>query len=161
MKITVDSSSEKINGFEVTLQELSQSSNKIVDYSYSMENSVFIVLAKIDHILFKSRAYNSIVSLKQVLPISNPHECRLGKWYDNEGKSRFSHTSSYLKVAAPHAIVHNNANTNLDYLAKHEEEDLLTHADSVIDNFDKMEDASLELFTLMDNMLEESKSYKA
>ena len=161
MKITVDASSEKINSFEETLQELSKSSNSIVDYSYSMENSVFIVLAKIDHILFKSRAYNSIVSLNQVLPISNPHQCRLGKWYDNEGKNRFSATSSYPKMAAPHAIVHNNANTNLEYLAKHEQEDLLVHSNDVITNFDKMEDASVELFTLMDSMLEESKQGKA
>jgi len=159
MKITVDSSSEKINSFEGTLQELSQSSNEIVNYSYSMENSVFVVLAKIDHILFKSRAYNSLVSLKQILPNSNPHECRLGKWYDNEGKSRFSFTQSYPRIAAPHSIVHNNANANLDYLAKQEEEDILVHGENIISNFEKMEDASLELFQLMDSMLEESKHY--
>jgi len=33
----------------------------------NMENSIFIVLAKIDHILYKSRAYNSIMSLDPIL----------------------------------------------------------------------------------------------
>ena len=160
MKVTVDASSDKITSFEETLQELSQSSNEIVDYSYSMENSVFIVLAKIDHILFKARAYNSIVSLEQILPNSNPHECRLGKWYDNEGKTRFSFTASYSRMAAPHAIVHNNANTNLDHLSKHQTVDILVHSDDIIGNFDKMENASNELFTLMDSMLEESKTHQ-
>lgn len=33
----------------------------------NMENSIFIVLAKIDHILYKARAYNSIMSLDPIL----------------------------------------------------------------------------------------------
>jgi len=33
----------------------------------NMENSIFIVLAKIDYILYKARAYNSIMSLDPIL----------------------------------------------------------------------------------------------
>ncbi len=158
MKTTVEGSTEKINNFEGTLHELSKSSTQIVDYSYAMENSVFIVLAKIDHILYKSRAYNSIVSLKKILPTSNPHECRLGKWYDGEGKRRFANTSSYSKMANPHAIVHNNANSNLAYLENNADENTLLNSEKIIGNFELMENASQELFTLMDRMLQESKA---
>ena len=154
MKITVDGSTEKINSFEGTLGELSDNSRKIVNYSFGMENSIFVVLAKIDHILYKSRAYNSIVSLKKILPTVNHHECRLGKWYDGEGQTRFSHTPSYASIAAPHTIVHNNANKNLDYL---DQETILVHADEIIGNFEAMENASQELFDKMDTMLNESK----
>ncbi|MBU1659214.1 CZB domain-containing protein [bacterium] len=158
MKSTVEGSTQKINEFEETLIKLSDNSSKIVDYSYGMENSVFIVLAKIDHILYKARAYNSIISLRKILPASNPHECRLGKWYDSEGKRRFSHTNSYSKIVAPHAIVHNNANTNLSYLNGDADIETIKHADEIILNFKHMETASNELFTLMDSMLEESKA---
>ncbi|MBU1216878.1 CZB domain-containing protein [bacterium] len=157
MKSTVEGSAEKINNFEETLNHLSSSSTQIVDYSYSMENSVFVVLAKIDHILYKSRAYNSIVALQKILPSSNPHECRLGKWYDNEGKRRFSQTAAYPKMAAPHAIVHNNANKNLEYLEKSPDY-VVNHADEIIKNFNEMEVASQELFHQMDTMLQESKN---
>lgn len=157
MKTTVEGSSEKIHNFEETLVELSDNSGKIVNYSFSMENSIFVVLAKIDHILYKSRAYNSIMSLKTISPASNPHECRLGKWYDGEGKSRFSATPSYEKIAVPHAIVHNNANANLSYIQNDAELQTMKHADAIIENFDKMEDASHQLFILMDSMLQESK----
>ena len=157
MKVTVEGSTQKINDFEGTLIELSENSSKIVDFSYSMENSVFVVLAKIDHILFKSRAYNSIISLNQILPVSNPHQCRLGKWYDGEGKKRFSNTASYPKISTPHGVVHNNANSNLEFLQNDAQADTLTHSDKIIDNFEKMEDASSELFALMDSMLGESK----
>ena len=157
MKITVEGSSEKIHNFEETLIHLSESSNQIVGYSYSMENSIFVLLAKIDHILYKSRAYNSVISLKKVLKTSSPHECRLGKWYDSEGKRRFSATASYGKIAAPHAIVHDKANTNLTYLENDAEFATIQHADAIIENFDKMEEASTKLFTLLNTMLQESK----
>ncbi len=85
MKTTVEGSTQKISGFENTLIELSENSSKIVNYSYRMENSIFIVLAKLDQILFKSRAYNSIISLKNVVPSKAGEKCRLGEWCSEEG----------------------------------------------------------------------------
>jgi len=157
MKLTVEGSTEKINGFEGTLIELSDSSSRIVDSSFRMENSVFVVLAKLDHILYKSRSYNSIISLKKVLKTSSAHECRFGNWYDDEGKKRFSQTNSYSKINAPHATVHNNANKNLTFLDKNAISATLANSTEIINNFDAMETASTELFTLLDAMLEESK----
>ena len=157
MKVTVEGSTEKINGFESTLIELSDSSLKIVDSSYKMENSVFVVLAKLDHILYKSRTYNSIISLKHLLEAETTHECDLGQWYDNEGKARFSKTNSFSRIAVPHAIVHDNANKNLTFLDGDADHDTLSNSCEIIDNFDEMETASTELFTLLDTMLAESK----
>ena len=125
--------------------------------SSDLENSVFVVLAKLDHILYKSRTYNSIVSLKHLLEAENTHECDLGHWYDNEGKERFSDTTSYAKISAPHHIVHTNANKNLTYLDGDAAHDTLDNSCEIIDNFDEMEVASTELFTLLDSMLQESK----
>jgi len=156
MKETVNDSTQKIEEFEGTLIELSQNSTKIVDYSYHMENSVFLVLAKIDHILYKSRAYNSIISLNKILKKLNTHECNLGTWYDGEGKERFANTKSFARIASPHDIVHQNANTNIDFLDGDAETRTIQNAQTIIDNFEEMEKASTELFTLMDSMLVES-----
>ena len=153
MRSTVETSVDKINDFEGTLVELSDNSSEIVNYSYEMENSIFVVLAKLDHILYKSRAYNSVMSLEKLLSNQTPHECSLGTWYDNEGKKRFSKTSSFSKISSPHATVHNSANTNLDFI----DGNALSHTEEIIDNFDKMEEASNELFKLLDAMLLESK----
>lgn len=157
MKTTVEGSTEKINGFEDTLVELSNNSSKIVNYSYGMENSIFVVLAKLEHILYKSRVYNSIVSLKKIFQQQNTHQCDLGTWYEGEGKRRFSQTESYAKIAAPHEIVHSNANKNLTFLDKNPQKDTLDNDSSIINNFDEMEKASSQLFFLLDNMLKESK----
>ena len=158
MSNIVEQSTHKIYDFEETLTELSHNSSNIVQSSYSMENSVFVVLAKIDHILYKSRAYNSIITAKPVLSVVDHHGCRLGKWYDGEGKERFDHTASYAKFSTPHATVHKNANGNMKFLeAKNPEHNVLDHKDEIMRNFKEMEVASSELFVLMDNMLSEVK----
>ncbi|EHP29089.1 methyl-accepting chemotaxis sensory transducer [Sulfurimonas gotlandica GD1] len=157
MKTTVEGSASKINEFEGTLIELSDNSSEIVNYSFEMENSIFVVLAKLDHILYKSRAYNSIMSLDKLLTNQTTHECSLGQWYDNEGKSRFASTSTFAKISAPHHIVHDSANMNLTYIDGDALKSTLDNADEIVRNFDKMEEASNELFTLLDAMLVESK----
>ena len=155
MKDTVDTTTQKIEEFEQTLVELSDGSTHIVNSSFHMENSTFIVLAKIDHILYKARAYNSLMSLEPILKEVNSTQCNLGVWYSGEGKERFSSSNSFSKIAAPHNVVHTNANHNLAYLHNDPEADTIANADNIIHNFEKMEEASQELFVLMDNMLEE------
>jgi len=157
MKTTVDASTNKIEKFEETLIELSNGSNKNVDQSYFMENSIFVVLAKIDHILYKSRAYNSLISLTKILKAVDSHSCNLGKWYDGEGQERFSKTSAYPQMAEPHNIVHTNANNNLSYIDTQDPEaEVIKNSDKIIESFDKMEAASEQLFSLLDQMLRET-----
>ncbi|MDO8454964.1 MAG: methyl-accepting chemotaxis protein [Sulfurimonas sp.] len=160
MKETVNHSAEMISSFEGTLEELSENSTKIVNHSYHMENSIYVVLEKLYHILYKSRAYNSVMSLKKVLQEQNPHQCNLGVWCDGEGKKRFSQTHSFNNIATPHAAVHTSVNKNLVYLEKDAESETLKNASLIIQNFNSMEEASTELFNAMDKMLEESKSTK-
>jgi chromosome segregation ATPase len=155
MKTTVEGSTQKISGFENTLIELSENSSKIVNYSYRMENSIFIVLAKLDQILFKSRAYNSIISLKNVVPSKAGEKCRLGEWCSDEGKVRFANTESFPKLDAPRIMVSKKVHENLSYLEKDAEENTLKNADKIIKNFDDMEDVSSEVFVLLDKMLKE------
>ncbi|MFA5216400.1 methyl-accepting chemotaxis protein [Sulfuricurvum sp.] len=154
MNAVVDRSSEMIHNFEGTLIQLKESSSGIVTSSYKMENNVFIVLAKIDHILYKSRAYTSVMLCESHLNAENSHQCRMGKWYDNEGKTRFGQTLNYPRISNPHALVHQKANSNLE-LIRTKKENCLQHAAEIITNFEEMEKASQELFTLMDSMLAE------
>jgi methyl-accepting chemotaxis protein len=156
MNKVVDKSSQKINAFEDTLVRLNESSSNIVTSSYMMENSVFIVLAKIDHILYKSRAYNSLMRCEQRLEIQDTHQCSVGKWYNDEGKRRFGHTASYQALKLPHEIVHNEANKNLTFLQDRDNDACIINANQIISNFTKMEVASVELFNHMDNLIKEA-----
>ncbi len=156
MNEVVERSSASIISFEDTLIQLSEGSSNIVTSSHNMENSSFIILAKIDHILYKARAYTSVMVGNQMLTPTDSHQCRLGKWYDGEGKERFGRTGSYDLMKAPHAIVHQNANKNLSFIDKGEET-ILGSSSEIVTNFKEMEAASEKLFTLMDNMILESR----
>lgn len=156
MSEVVETSSQKITNFESTMIELNDGSNKIVDYSYKMENTTFVILAKIDHIVYKSNAYTTMITAKEVLKKSDHHSCRLGKWYDGEGQRRFGDTSSFKRIPAVHKIVHERANANVAYIEDGIEDSHVPHGDELITRFKEMEDASKELFILLDNSLLEA-----
>ena len=156
MSSIVESSSEKIMGFENTLIQLNDNARHIVDYAYNMENNIFIVLAKIDHIVYKSNAYASIMKFEPILKPLSSNECRLGVWYDGEGKKRFGNTASYKSFLVPHKKVHDLANTNIKYV-NGTLEVCLSHAREIVDNFKNMEHASEELFDHMNRLLTEAK----
>ena len=156
MATTVENSTQKIEHFEHTLVELNDKASNIVDFSYRMENTSFVILAKIDHILYKARAYNSLLAMRKILSPVDSHQCNLGKWYDTEGKRRFQETSAYAKVAAPHKLVHKYANENLAYLEKENNLDtILKDSELILANYENMESASNQLFPLLDQMLHE------
>lgn len=155
MNKVVARSSSSITTFENTLIQLNEGSSKIVHSSHAMENSSFIILAKIDHILYKSRAYNGVMVCDHKIKAVDSHQCRLGQWYDGEGKERFSKARSYDLMKMPHTSVHQNANKNLSYI-DHGEEYILDHSNDIIKNFKEMEKASEQLFVLMDNLLTET-----
>jgi methyl-accepting chemotaxis protein len=156
MNKVVGKATQRINAFEDTLVRLNESSSNIVTSSYMMENSVFIVLAKIDHILYKSRAYNSLMRCEQRLEIMDTKQCTVGKWYNDEGRRRFGHTESYKALKVPHEIVHNEANKNLTILKDKNPDACILYADQIVINFAKMENASIELFSHMDNLIREA-----
>ncbi|MDX9813497.1 MAG: methyl-accepting chemotaxis protein [Sulfurimonadaceae bacterium] len=157
MKITVDESTSKINGFEATLTTLSHTSTDIVNSSYNIENSVFVVLAKLYHILYKSRVYNSILTLNKTVNEISHNECELGKWYLDEGRRRFAEFApSFAKIESPHAILHEEVNKNLRFIDGDAKTNTIKHADEIISNFENMEKASDELFVLLDAILKET-----
>jgi methyl-accepting chemotaxis protein len=155
MNEVVERSSSSINNFESTLIQLNEGSSQIVKSSHHMENGTFIILAKIDHILYKARAYNSVMRADPQSVLVEAHQCRMGKWYDGEGKERFGRTNSFSLMKDPHAIVHQNANKNLAMI-KQGQESLLDHGDEIVNNFKEMEAASDRLFVLLDNILTEN-----
>lgn len=153
-QIVLDSS-QKIHKFEKILIELNETSLEIVGSSYTMENSLFIVLTKIDHILYKSAAYNSLMRCEPRLKPISTKECSIGKWYENEGKRRFSKTSSFSQINKPHHQIHELVNKNLAFIKNIGTDLCIENSTEIIDNFKQMEIASSELFLLMDSLMRE------
>ena len=153
------SSTDVIHEFESTFTELNSLANTSSNSAIKIQNRLFTTLVKVDHILFKSKAYSSILDSDLSSSFPDHHNCRMGKWYLGIGKERFGHTKAFKEMDAPHAVVHDSVFKNLVFVKegttlKYENPKILTQ------NFAKMEESSKILFTKLNSMLDEYNSDK-
>ena len=147
-------SNEGMQSLRRMLEIFNTSAGKNEKLASYIENSNFVTLVKIDHIIYKTVAYSSIMGeTLNDITITSSDECRLGKWYNNSGKDIFGRSKSYNKINSPHKIVHDNVLENMKYI---ENKSVMKNKESVLENFTKMEDASSDLFKFLDDMLDET-----
>ncbi len=149
-----EASNQAIENFNEAFATFNSDAKKTSKYATHIENTLFIVLAKIDHAVYKSNGYTSVFRNELRGSFGSHSECRLGDWYSSIGKERFGQTPSYLQAEAPHKDVHDYINKNIAYVQGGA--DLVAHKDEIIENFNKAEKASDELFIKMEQMIQEA-----
>ncbi|MBA3026612.1 MAG: chemotaxis protein [Sulfurimonas sp.] len=154
IKIT-EKSSETIDKFTNTLEGFRHDAKLASSYAYALENMIFVVLAKIDHTIYKSNAYSSVFRRQKRIEFPSPTTCSLGKWYAGSAKEKFGHCASYKAIDKPHQEIHRLVNKNISYI--YPDNKVLEHKNEIIENFKVMEENSTELHKMMDDMLEKSR----
>jgi len=143
-----------IDEFAGTLKKFQKNAQGSAEYASFIRDSLFMVLVKIDHILFKSNAYTSVLSHKVNAKFGDHKGCRLGKWYLADGKERYGHTKNYAAIDAPHAKVHSNVLKNIELMGCNSIfEENIEH--EIINNFKNMEGESEKLFNILDLIVSE------
>lgn len=154
ISVIANASGDNVVHFEEALKAFNKDANDTADISYQLENKIFTILAKMDHIVYKTNAYSAVLNEKTDANFANHENCRLGKWYqDTTTKERFHNTKAYTLLAEPHKIVHQSVAENMQQLQNGYNIDTLS---LFINNFKKMENASTALFGLLDQMIQES-----
>ncbi len=178
ISITVSTLQQDTTSIETYTEKMSslaeESSKKVLDFSKLLEDfhddavhssfeaeymlNVFMAsLSKIDHIIFKSNAYASVIHNRLESEFSNHENCNFGKWYRSEGESYFGDTNSFKLIDEPHKNVHHYALENIKYVEKSEVFNK-SNIDTLVSNFEKMEDSSNKLFKLLDTMVNEKRT---
>lgn len=112
----------------------------------SMADSVFISLAKLDHVLWKVNTYLSVNMHEPAFQFVDHHNCRLGKWYyEGDGKSFYSQSSHFHDLEGPHSRVHGMTHNVFSHLQRDE----LDYRGLWVE-LDAMEQASREVFACLD-----------
>ncbi|BBG65424.1 methyl-accepting chemotaxis sensory transducer [Hydrogenimonas sp.] len=145
--------SESVEDFKNMMQSLDADAKEMSELIEQMGDQVFVILTKIDHIIFKSNGYSAMVEARVDGTLEDYSSCRLTKWYVSEGKKRFSSVPSFQKIQTPHKAVHDLIMQNLQYIKG--EDRRLEEEERIIENFVRMEEASRELFELLDRMRRE------
>ncbi|MBE0495398.1 MAG: CZB domain-containing protein [Campylobacterales bacterium] len=164
----INANSDRINGiaetagvnvvnFEQTLNQFNTNANRTATISYSMENKTFTILAKLDHIVYKTNAYNCVINERCEKEQVEAEACTFGKWYVGAGKERFESTKAYGLIDEPHQAVHHYTNQNTREASKGYTMD---NMHTFVERFKKTEEASKQLFSLLDQMVEEKKLEK-
>jgi methyl-accepting chemotaxis protein len=155
METISSSSSEKLNRFQVSLSGLQERTIEIDNDSTDVLYSVFVVLTKLDHLLFKSRGYKTVFLNRADDEFADHHGCRLGKWYDTGlGKEVFGSVASYPKLEAPHKIVHDRIHDAIHCVKSGTCGEKSTN---VMTYFKDAESASRDAFNLLSSMLSEER----
>jgi methyl-accepting chemotaxis protein len=143
-----------IEKFTVTFDDFSRGAKQASAYASSIENMVYVLLAKIDHTIYKSNAYTSVVRRTKRVENTNHTQCHLGKWYQGIAKNKFSKTNAYPKIDLPHSEIHRLVNINLGYI--HPADRVVENHKEIIENFKKIEENSLQMYTHLEEMVKES-----
>ncbi|MEA1892871.1 MAG: methyl-accepting chemotaxis protein [Campylobacterota bacterium] len=147
-------SSSYMDAFSSTLQNFSKNAKDSESDANRINNVFLVSITKIDHSIFKSKAYTTVLDAKKGIKFSDHLSCDFGKWYKGEGREQFGETSAFKSIDAAHKAVHEQARLNLKYV----EEDSVydnQNAKDIIANFTAMENASKELDILLDKMIKE------
>ncbi len=143
----------RIELFNQKLDETSQSANASSDSLGNANAGVFMVLAKLDHILWKVNTYLSVVNKTPGFEFVDHRNCRLGKWYyQGAGREKFSQVPAFGELESPHAQVHNRTREVFDMLEAGLDEN---DADALETALRQMEEGSDGVFRILDKILQQ------
>ncbi len=176
VEITVQSlkqNTQEIHQYSKSMEELSQSANdqmlifndkadaltaasiRIEQETQDVTYDIFVVLSKLDHLLFKANGYKTVFDGQANAEFIDASHCRLGEWYLNGiGKEKFGKLSSYSKLAAPHKEVHDNIQKAVECVKNGT---CTQEAQNVISYFENAQVASKEVMHILDEMIDEEK----
>jgi len=139
---------DTLNGFAMKADTAAKEAKYVSDY-------LFTTLVKVDHITFKHKAYNTLLTQNRenVDSFTDHNHCRLGKWYHSEGKELFGSTKAYKAVETPHAGVHTEVLKALAYMR--ENNYLIKRRKEIVADMAKAEAESFKLFDLFKEMVKE------
>lgn len=148
-------SNEAVENFKTTIEKFNQDATLTSQSALNIENTMFIILAKIDHIIFKSAAYTAVFRSEVEGNFSDHHNCRFGKWFEGEGKEKFGQTEAYAKIDTPHQKVHEKILENISFVAP--QDTVIENKERLIQNFVDAEEQSENLYRYLEEMLAQSR----
>ncbi|GAB1235298.1 hypothetical protein UT5_16930 [Ferrigenium sp. UT5] len=118
----------------------------------------FASLVKVDHMIYKQRAYvlvndSSRDDFKKAVGVDH-HNCRLGKWYEGQGKEVFGDAPSYRQLLQPHSQVHESVHRMLVLLEQGWEADEKIQ-DQIFEALQEAEAGSQSVMQVIDRVVAE------
>ena len=152
------SSHAQMDVFQEKMTILADNSKIISQENIDVTYAVFMVLSKLDHLLFKANGYKTVFTGQATGNFASDNECRLGKWYfEGNGKDKFGKCASYSKMATPHREVHDSIKKAVNCV---QQGTCTQESQNVMTYFSDAEKASIEVIENLNAMLQEEKTFR-
>ncbi|MDD5053086.1 MAG: methyl-accepting chemotaxis protein [Sulfuricurvum sp.] len=152
-------SSNKLQQFRTTLLDLENRTDEINNNSMNVLYSVFMVLVKLDHLLFKAKGYKSVFTSRVDDEFVDHHNCRLGKWSEGgKGTEIFGMTPSFRQLETPHKLVHDNILAAVECVRQNS---CSKESANVMSYFQSAESASRDVINTLGRMLVEERQKRS
>ena len=158
MKTDADASSKTLDTLSSTFDSLISHSHITSTNISTIQQTIFITLAKMNHAIFKANAYNAVYVNDKGTAFNTHETCSFGKWYVSDGKVIFGETQSYKDLNIPHTKLHNHVLEIAQYV-KTSSSNLLDEKAMIIELFKTIEKESMALFLALDAMIKEKNSH--
>jgi hypothetical protein len=153
MSKLADESLEYMAKFSKTLHLFDQDARQTSEDAKVLQNVFLISLIQIDHSIFKSSTYSSVMQNDPNYNLLDHTMCNFGKWYKAEGLERFGKSAAYARLDVPHKTVHEMGLKTLDYV-KNGTIYYKENAEDIIENFKRMEEASVLMSQTLDELID-------
>lgn len=153
-QISAESNSH-VDGFAQKFEKLIYLSNDIKANALDNTYEFFTTLVKLDHINFKTNGYINVLS-GNPKQLSDHVSCRLGKWYNGEGKNALGKYKEFAMIERPHKEVHAGVNKAIEQVMRSNETGVCDDEcrQIITSNFKMAEKSSMELFETFTTLLE-------
>lgn len=152
IKDLTDKSETTVREFQTLAETMGESLQTRYQGIFKTTDEVFLSLAKLDHMIWVVNNYLSVNLGAPAIDLVSHHNCRLGKWYEGDGKKYFSKYSAYRELLSPHAKVHQETQHIFEAIKR----DPHAYRDIKV-LFENLGKYSAEVLTLLGQMGEQSR----
>ena len=160
MKENADASTKTLDNLSLTFNSLIDHSNTTSSNINTVQQTIFVTLAKMNHAIFKSNAYSAVYVNDKNATFQTHETCSLGEWYHHDGEKIFGDTQSFKALYKPHQIFHTHV-LEVAKLIHSTSSNLLDEKMQIIHYFKEVEKESNILFKMLDDMIEEKNALLA
>jgi hypothetical protein len=154
MKENADASTTTLDKLSTTFNSLIEHSNTTSSNINTIQQTIFITLAKMNHAIFKSNAYSAVYVNDKEAAFQTHETCSLGEWYQKDGQKIFGDTQGFKELYKPHESFHSHV-LEVAKLIRSTSSNLLDEKELIVNYFKEVEKESKVLFVTLDKMIAE------
>ncbi len=148
--LLADQSTKRLDQFKEILVSLVENSENIKDKNEQISHELYINLAKLDHMVFKTNIYSNTFKDKKNEQVSTHINCRFGKWLaQRDVKDRFLSNPQFKNIENPHKKLHDYAAEAMKIIST---KDGSLSSTSIVTVLKSMEEESKNLFGVLSDI---------